>query len=245
MPLACSHAWTEPTTCPRCRSERIARDRGEARAFERDQRLASLKHSWWRSCNGGLDGPGPDARTLTRFPEMPYAHFTNSAWRAKVHPKLLNVIELWDGKQSMLVLGPTGVGKTSAVVARLHADQERLERQVGEGATLKHRFAYVTGPELSGCRRRAKIGAEARLVEHACDAPICFIDEVGYEPQSEEVMFVVDHRYRAGTPTIVISGLDRDAFVARYGGALARRVTEGGLFVDLYRPAKGAVRSVG
>ena len=72
-------------------------------------------------------------------------------------------------------------------------------------------------------------------MQHAMETPLLIIDELGYEPLSEELMTVVDHRYRwHGATTVLVSGLTKDEFVKRYGGALTRRITENGLLVNAH-----------
>ncbi|HET9930835.1 MAG TPA: hypothetical protein VFQ35_09120 [Polyangiaceae bacterium] len=176
-----------------------------------------------------------------------YARFSDEAWRARCHPKILNVLEQWDFRQSMLVLGPTGSGKSSGIVARLYRELERLTalvQETGEAHTFD--FAYTTGLDLSGCRRRSKIGAEATLISHLASKRLIIIDEVGFEPPGEELLAVIDRHYIGGGTIVVCSGLTLEAFDARYGGALRRRIVERGMLLNGH-PArnKGQVRSVG
>ena len=213
------------------------------------QRRAALvlelyERSWEFSRTGGEDASGAPLRV---FPNMDFARFSNEAWRRKAHPKLLNVVAAYEARGPLLVLGDTGVGKTSAIVARQWNEYERLLREVKAGARRVIDFAYCTGFELSGCRCRSRIGNEAPLVEQMQRAALAIVDELGFEPLAPdgEVMTVLDHRYRRSVPTIVMSGLTREAFASRYGGAALRRLTEGGLLCDLHRPAsKGHARAV-
>jgi hypothetical protein len=207
-------------------------------------RLDRLERSWVRSCTGGTDDSGVP---LTVFPKFDYARFANAEWRRRVHPKLLNLVESYDGKTPLLILGGTGVGKTSVIVARQHAELERLRRQAEAGVDCRISFAYVTGPDLAGCRRRSRIGDEAPLFEHAARAGLCILDELGFEPPAPdgEIVALIDYRHRLGVPTIVVSGLTRDAFSTKYGGAVLRRLTEGGAFCNLHPSQKGQARAAG
>ncbi len=215
-----------------------------------DQRAAKAQHlqrldrSWRRSCTGGTDDAGDP---LTVFPDFTYARFSNLTWRERVHPKLLNVISSYTGNAPLLILGGTGAGKTSAIVARQHAELDRLRGEVEMGANRTINFAYVTGPDLSGCRRRSRIGDEAPLFEHSARAELCILDELGFEPPAPdgEVVALIDHRHRRAAATVVLSGLTREAFAERYGGAVLRRLTEGGALCNLHQAQRGQARAAG
>ncbi len=210
----------------------------EHRRERLDRRQQRFEASWERSIEGGASA----------FPNFPYARANNQAWRERVSPKLLNVVLQYAGDSPLLVLGETGTGKTSAIGARQWAERERLRREVLTGAEHQISFAYATGFDLSGCRRHSKIGDEAPLVERLMRADLAILDEHGFEPpaQDGEVLAVLDHRHRRGAPTVVLSGLTREAFAARYGGAALRRLTQDGLLCDLHPSArKGQVSRAG
>ena len=211
---------------------------------ERATRLAVLDASWTYSTTGGLDNSGDP---LTVFPDFPYARFENAEWCARVSPKLLNVFELYAADRPMLVLGATGDGKTSGLVARQNRELDKARAAVRAGAKRRLNFAYVTGFDLAGCRRRSRIGDEAPLLEYAARAALTFIDEVGFEPTSAESEFntLLDLRHRRRVPTVVLSGLTPQAFAARYGGAVFRRLTQEGLLCNLHPAQKGQARVAG
>jgi hypothetical protein len=184
-----------------------------------------------------------------RSPNFPRSglRFGGTEWG---HPKIANFFEVYKPFEmgSALVLGPTGSGKTTGIEAHAHAELARLEESVRAGGEHRMSFAYVTGFELSGCRRRSKIGDEAPLVVQAVDAALLYLDELGFEPPAPdgEIFFVLDARARRSAPTVVCSGLTLEGFDARYGGAFRRRLVERGALVNAHpKGQKGAVRSVG
>jgi DNA replication protein DnaC len=102
------------------------------------------------------------------------------------------------------------------------------------GSVVAPRLVFVSGLELSGARRRARIGAESELVRAAIASDLLLLDEIGFEPPGEELPFVVDARYRQKRPTVVTTGLRVVEFRARYGDALWRRLAEGGAVVEAW-----------
>jgi DNA replication protein DnaC len=143
----------------------------------------------------------------------------------------LSVLERWSPQRGNLVLSaPTGRGKTAGLVAwaaRAHAS---------ESAPV---IGFVSGLELAGARRRARLGEEAETVERALRCDVLFLDELGFEPAAEEPFLVIDSRYRAGHPTVVTTGLRPAAFRERYGDALWRRLAEGGAVVEDFQAGAG------
>jgi hypothetical protein len=223
------------------------RDREELRRREHATKVTLALSRLKSSFDSCLVGTSIDwGQPLLHFPQMPYADFGNAAWREKCHPKVLNVIEQWDMESSMLILGPTGSGKTSCIRARLYAEFERRTKLVeADGESRSFSFAYTTGLELQGCRRRARIGDEAELVKVLNRHRLIIIDEVGFEPPGEELMAVIDRHYLDGGVIVMCSGLTLEAFDAKYGGALRRRVVERGVLLNAHPKQKGQVRVAG
>lgn len=183
-----------------------------------------------------------DEGAATYPPRWPWARLDNREFRKRVHARILEAVEAWaPDKGSLMLCANTGAGKTAVALARLYRLLDESVERVRDAATLKEAekiegvpsIAWITGPELSGCRRRWSIGEEARLVDLACARKILVLDELGFEPDCEEIFAVLDHRYRAVLPTIVTTGLTRDAFRAHYGDALFRRLIEPGKVLEV------------
>ncbi len=180
---------------------------------------------------GSLDGP-QGVRLAT--PRWSYARFGNGEFCRLASPKVVEGVRRWHPRhRSLFVSGPTGVGKSAAVVARLHAQYEAAV------AALRRReraelwgFAWVSGFELAYARRNAPLGAEPPLIVHAQTTTVLVLDELGFEPSSDALMEVIDHRYRQRRPMIVTTGLTPEQFAARYGAALYRRLVHDGTIVE-------------
>jgi DNA replication protein DnaC len=141
---------------------------------------------------------------------------------------------------SVLILGPTGVGKTAAAIALMlrilnrAGKPEESERNVRWALGMK----FVDASELVVARRNSKLGDEAGLVEQAKRASLLVLDELGFETFSQVPYEVVNARYLSGAPTIITSGLQSskrgNEFANRYGAAFMRRITDRGGVINLW-----------
>lgn len=140
----------------------------------------------------------------------------------------------------VLLLGPTGVGKTSVATAVGHKLIDFAAR--ADGSASEHRKAIrfarearmMTGRQLATARQRHRLGeGDPGEVLIAYDASLLVLDEVGRD-SPEEVRDVVFHRARASRPTIMTSSLTKDRFASWIGIDMVRRIEENGVVVDLW-----------
>jgi len=157
------------------------------------------------------------------------ATVTELAKRVKGSSELLTRAITAPPLADVVLLGDTGAGKTSLVVAMLHAwcaaDLERLDE-----------VRFVTGWQLSAARGRQPLGqGEAPDVLEAMHAPLLVLDDLGSERDdrhngiSDTIMF----RHAEGLPTWVTTGFDAAECVSRYGSGVTRRLFEGSRLVRL------------
>jgi DNA replication protein DnaC len=145
---------------------------------------------------------------------------------------------------SLVLLGPTGVGKTITGVAFAHKILERaLSLDVPpEFVRLAKGLRFMVGRDLANARRLHHLGeGEAPAILEAQEATLLVLDEIGYEATrgmdgtpDTAIFDVLDARYRAARPVVVTSGLTKAKFSARYGAALMRRLEEVGQIIDLH-----------
>lgn len=123
----------------------------------------------------------------------------------------------------LMLIGGTGSGKTSLVVAMLAA-WVRLEPEARGGARFASCYA------LAGARGRHPLGqGEAPDVKAAMTAPLLVVDDMASEVDDRrnviaEVIFA-RHEHEVG-PTWVTTGFPVDHLMQRYGTAIVRRLIE-------------------
>ena len=181
-----------------------------------------------------------DASRRLALPQWPWADLGNDAWRSNVHDLALESVQQWDPRRrGLLLFGPTGAGKSSAVVARLRQlVAAECRRYVDRGGELAlPRISWVSEASLAAARRGHRLGqGEAPDVARAmCDA-VAVVDEVGFANEAGLVMEVVNARYERSLPTTLTTGRGVGEFGRVYGHAVLRRLVELGDVVDLHKP---------
>lgn len=157
--------------------------------------------------------------------------------------RLLKVAERYGFDRSLLFTGPSGVGKSTVTRAMLRRPLRQEIAKVlagpvgGAPSPLLKRLSrtfWTDGFALAQARRQAPIGrGEAAIVERSFRSPVLILDEVGQEPLSEVIFEIADRRYRTeGLVTIVTTGINPKQFIARYGDACWRRLSERAAVVE-------------
>lgn len=141
-----------------------------------------------------------------------------------------------------LVLGPTGIGKSTAGVAVLrrgldikphtYPDEGEFYDPRRTVAALRS-MAYCRALDLPNARLEHKLGdGEANAVDAAKRAEFLVLDDVGQESRraaaDDVVLEVITTRYDLGKPTYATTGLKLAAFTDRYGEFVVRKLTEAG-----------------
>ena len=128
----------------------------------------------------------------------------------------------WDGRQSVLLYGDVGTGKS-------HLASAMLRRRLALGWAGR----FVSVADLMD-ELKARFGGEGEQSEAYFDRlarePFLVLDDVGAEQETpwtrERVASLIDRRYRAEAPTIVTTNLTHRDLAARYGKRLADRLRE-------------------
>lgn len=194
--------------CDACASERRAQEFARSE-LELDQRRAARELEWGRR------------GALVRVPHA-WADDLATYEAAVTARHLRAVAERWSLERgSLLVLGPTGVGKTASVARALR----RLVRSASSPSDPILGVRWTTASALAHARRRHPLGAgEAEEVALAIAAPVLVIDELGPEPLDAAIHDVLDARYARALVTITTAGMRRAELAARYGDATSRRM---------------------
>jgi len=123
------------------------------------------------------------------------------------------------GSRRVVLVGESGVGKTSLAVAMLRAWVEK------RGAPAH--FALAT--DLASARARAPFGRESTEVSDAIFAPLLVLDDLGNDqdvPRSA-VTEVIFKRHAEQRPIWVTTWMGPERMAERYGDGVARRMYEG------------------
>lgn len=178
-------------------------------------------------------------RPLGPLPEWEHGRIDSPIFQAKIHPTFQRFAAKYEPKHgSVALLGPSGAGKTTAAAAmfrrladdRLRAEKERKQWDISLELDRWSQALWTTAHQIAKARKQHKLGDDdAPLVLECISCPLLVIDEMGFEPPSEALFEIVDARYSKRKPTIITSGLSSAEFSARYGVAMLRRLTDGGV----------------
>lgn len=122
---------------------------------------------------------------------------------------------------SLLLLGPTGVGKTFQAYGALRALAD---------SGVQCTWMFTTAADLyARLRPRHGIDSETEFRRHA-DAALLVIDDLGAAKGSEwveEINYrVINHRYEHVLPTLITSNVPASQLGAQLGDRVASRLTE-------------------
>jgi DNA replication protein DnaC len=151
-------------------------------------------------------------------------------------PKLRSFAERYSFERgSVLAIGPSGIGKTTAVNGLLR----RLADVAIAGGDDKCPILSeltITGPRIARALRETRLGVTCELVDDARRARLLFLDEIGQEMADPRwLLELAQDRYEAGLTTITTSGLTRAELETRYGSGAIRRLFEPvGVLVDCF-----------
>jgi hypothetical protein len=188
------------------------------------------------------------------IPPWAWADVDNPLYFERVQaPRLRAAAQRWTPEGGpLLLLGPSGIGKTSTAIAiahRLISAAESVARHVGStrcaAFQLAARIRWISALELARARRNHPLGrGECGEWTEASRARLLVLDELGQEQADPRwLLELLDARYARSTEgfvTLSTSGLTHDALLARYGSGAWRKLAEpDGTIVDLFGGSGG------
>ncbi|AKV03177.1 hypothetical protein AKJ09_09840 [Labilithrix luteola] len=186
------------------------------------------RRTWIRWARPALEGLplGPDGQPPARLTD---------AWLVRlVGPSRIAQARRTLSKTRVLFVGDAGTGKTALAVAMMQAV---LAAEVGT-STGRARHRFVSAHALAKARAGHPLGAgEAPLVVDALASPLLVIDELGGEDArfGSSVAEVIYERHARNRQTWITTGVATRLLGDRYGGGIARRITEGAEPFEFWR----------
>jgi DNA replication protein DnaC len=199
--------------CPQCAI--LERDRLEAERIESEKKRA-IHFATEKRLDSGIS-----KRNLgKKFDD----YIAVSSEQKKALESCKKFAENFPKSNNLLMLGSVGTGKTllaSAIIESLiHKYNCRLIKLIDIFRMLKDTF------------RKGSENSEKNIIEYLTNVPLLIIDEVGVQFDTDtEKMFVfdvIDGRYQAVLPTILISNLDIDGVKKVIGERCLDRLREDG-----------------
>lgn len=123
---------------------------------------------------------------------------------------------------SLLLLGPTGVGKTHTAYGAV--------RELSVSGVYARWVATTAADLYAAVRSRPGVDAETEFRRYR-DAPLLLLDDLGASRSltefTEEVIFrLVNHRYEHHLPTLITSNLGAADLTSRLGDRVASRLAQ-------------------
>jgi DNA replication protein DnaC len=145
------------------------------------------------------------------------------------HPEVLAWVRRYlagpEGGPSLVLTGPTGVGKTHMAWGAVRAVVMARAR-AGHGT----RWAATTGPDLNAQMRPKPDGSHAWALEPYLAAELLFFDDLGAGKQTDwtgdSLYRLVDHRWAYRRPTVWSTNLTRAALVEAVGDRVVSRLAD-------------------
>lgn len=143
------------------------------------------------------------------------------------------------GVSGLLVLGPTGIGKSKLLVALGHAlIDEAVVTGNADAMKVATGIRYINGLLLAEDQRaHASSGGRGwtREATEARDATVLFADEIGFEANPELMKYILRARYerRRWMPVYAASNAPLSDLHRIYGENNVRTIWENGLVLDL------------
>lgn len=203
--------------CPACMSDS---DR-----LRRQLHASHHRYHWWQKYSG----------IAARYRAVTPAHIKPTSPSAKTLARAVaaytaNLGDRLDSGEGLTLLGPPGLGKTLALSAIINAACIEI-----------HGPVYAAWPDVLAEVKAGFSGGREdprrQAVDRLCARPLLALDELGVKAASEfdhgELFRLIDHRYRAGLPTLVAANCTQAAFADAVGERIADRLREQGPMIVL------------
>lgn len=144
-------------------------------------------------------------------------------------PALRKVADMdLDGKHNVVLLGGTGIGKSTALALAVRRYHVRTAYRVEHLIGLQFpKIVWTYARDIVAATQAHPLGkGEAPMVEDAKKAALLVLDDIGLERDAGPLLDVLHYRYTAGKPTWSTSGFTLAQLTEKFGDAFVRRLVE-------------------
>lgn len=166
-----------------------------------------------------------------------WARFGKVALGERVRPRTaVEVASKLPVCSSVLLIGPSGAGKTSLAAALVRRAIEAAKQAIdtGDGSAYKlgAGACFLTAYDLAKAGIYSPLGSCPQLVTKALQASLLVIDDLGmdvevYAKSATSVREVIHERHARQRCTVVTTYLNREHMVCHYGEGITRRLESG------------------
>lgn len=166
---------------------------------------------------------------LDQLPPAFRKRWSDGRLERSCHPKLTTAARAWLADRSFIVLGPSGVGKSTGAAWLFRRVVVAGVLRGGPSWDRSRTARWFPAVELERARSEHKLGAGKPLeILRATGASVLVVDDAGQDRDPSAVRDVLAARYDAGLPTILSTNLKPEELAAHYGGAFVRKLRESG-----------------
>ena len=165
-----------------------------------------------------------------RYQEASFDSYqVNSSEQAFVLKACKRYVEIFDDRYNkggcLTLLGGTGTGKTHLACAIINS-------LALSSYSVLYTEVYEALDYIKEVSRFERSMSERKAIEKYESVDLLILDELGVQQNDDweklVIFKIINNRYKANKPTILVSNLDKEAFAAHVGGRVIDRIKENG-----------------
>lgn len=182
---------------------------------------------------------------IERFIDFPERHRTQGKLAGiEWHSAYRDALEVVENNGIVALIGNRGTGKTQMAweIARNCKLDNLFENKFKDGFTLRksrpalYRDAMDIFIEIKSTYAPKSEETEKELMSRYENAALLVIDEInvstGSAFEDSKITHIMDKRYKAMRPTILMGNVDLKQFTIRLGGSVVQRIAQTGIVIE-------------